>query len=52
MDCLRKFGESIKKSIMIWDKFINMKFAKNSGIVRHLFKEMNLLNFVLKLKIL
>lgn len=49
---LKKIWRVDKKSIMIWDKFINMKFAKNVGIVRYLFKEMNLLNFVLKLKIL
>tara|TARA_A100001011_G_C14253541_1_gene819023 strand:- start:1035 stop:1175 length:141 start_codon:yes stop_codon:yes gene_type:complete len=40
-----------KKSIMIRDKFINMKFAKkNAGIKGFLFKEKNLLNFVKKLQ--
>lgn len=38
-----------KKSIMIGDRSVDMKFAKNAGIKGYLFKEKNLLNFVLKI---
>ena len=40
-----------KKSFMIGDRNVDMKFAKNAGIKGYLFKEKNLLNFILKLKI-